>query len=94
MMTEAAEVCTRLNRIANKIGMTLGVHLGVAEDGNQLMFTDADGDTVGDDGDELVAATAEEIEEKTFLREFANRAMYAAVVAKYDEISDSRKPKP
>lgn len=91
MMTEAAEVCTRLNRIANKIGMTLGVHVGVAEDGNQLMFVDADGDTIGDDGDELVAATAEEI---AFLREFAGRAMYAAVLAKYGEIGNSRKPKP
>jgi DNA invertase Pin-like site-specific DNA recombinase len=92
MDSNAAEVCERLNRMARRLGRTLGIEIGVDESGDRLVFVDDDGDPISDDGDIMVAATAEEIAGKTFLREFAARAGRASAVAKWQEIERSRTP--
>jgi hypothetical protein len=92
MDLNAAEVCEGLNRLARMLGRVFGIEVGVDESGDRLVFVDDNGDPISDDGDVMVAATAEEISGKTFLREFAVRAGRAAAVCKWQEMERSRTP--
>jgi hypothetical protein len=92
MLPNTLEVCERLTRIARLIGRTVGIELGVSDSGDRLVFVDSADDPVALDGDELVAATAEEIAENVFLGEFYARATRAAVALKWREIEASRTP--
>lgn len=92
MLSTDAEVCERLNRIARLIGRTLGIELGVGPSGDRLVFVDSADDPVALDGDELVAATKDEIATSNYIGDFYARAMRAAVIGKFDEIERSRTP--
>lgn len=91
-MTEYAEVEERLKRIARLIGRVVAVDMGVERNGDRLIFVDTDGDPITNDGEEIIAATPEEIEGKTFLGEFPARAMRAAMICKYFELEKARTP--
>lgn len=91
-MSQIEEVGGRLNRIALLIGRTVAVNMGVDESGDRLIFVDTDGDPIMNDGEEIIAATPEEIEEKTFLGDFAERALRAGTICKYFELEKARTP--
>ena len=92
MLSEDAEVCERLNRLARIMGRVMGIEIGVDESGDRLIFVDANDEAVTNDGQEIIAATRQEIVDKTFLDEFLARALRAAGIAKYQEIERSRTP--
>lgn len=91
-MAAIEEVGERLNRIARLIGRTFAVDMGVDESGDRLIFVDTDGDPITNDGEEIIAATPEEIEDKTFLAEFPARAVRAGMMCKYFELEKARSP--
>lgn len=91
MLSKDDEVTERLNRLARLIGRIFGIEIGVDGQGDRLIFVDDDDDPISHDGQELVAATAQEIEDGTFLTDFHVRALRAAGIAKYQEIERSRK---
>lgn len=91
-MTDVAEAMERLNRIAHIIGnRVLGVDLGVDLSGDRLIFVNEDGDPVMNDGEEILAATSEEMAGK-YIADFSVRALRAAGIAKYLEIEKTRAP--
>lgn len=91
-MSNLTEACLRLNRMAHTLGArTFGVDLGVMESGDRLIFIDGTGEPVMHDGEDLIAATPEEIDSTGF-GEFPARALRAAGLAKYLEIELSRTP--
>jgi hypothetical protein len=92
MLSEDAEVCERLNRLARLMGRVMGIEIGVDESGDRLIFVDADDEAITNEGQEIIAATRQEIVDKTFLDEFPVRALRAAVLAKFLEIERSRTP--
>jgi hypothetical protein len=92
MLSEDAEVCERLNRLARLMGRMMGIEIGVDESGDRLIFVDSNDEAVTNDGQEIVAATRQEIVDNTFLDEFFVRALRAAGIAKYQEIERSRTP--
>lgn len=92
MLSNDQEVCERLNRVARIIGKALGIDLGVDESGDKLVFVDENADPISIDGDEIIAATMEEVRDKTYLGEFGARALRAASIAKLQEIERSRTP--
>lgn len=92
-MSNLTEACLRLNRMAHTLAArTFGVDLGVMESGDRLIFIDGTGEPVMHDGEDVIAATPEEIEENVFVNEFPVRALRAAGLAKYLEIELSRTP--
>lgn len=91
MPSEDQEVIVRLNRIARMIGRVFSIDVGVDTSGDRLIFVTADGEPITNDGDELVAATGEEIAGKD-IGDFAARALRAGMLAKYQEIERSRTP--
>lgn len=90
MLSEVAEVLEVLNRLARMMGRAFGIELGVDESGDRLFFVDADGAVIAHDGQEFVAATKKEIEEKNWHIDFPVRALRAAMILKYQEIERSR----
>lgn len=91
-MTERDEVTERLNRLARMIARIFGTDMGVDANGDRLIFVDSDDEPVMNDGEEMVAATAEEIDDKTVFNDFAVRALRAAMMIKYQEIERARTP--
>ena len=91
-MSDVAEIVERLNRLAKPIGRMIGIEIEVDEHGDRLVFINSDGDEIMRDGEEIIAATPEEIANKNFLDDFAVRAFRAAMIAKYQEIERSRTP--
>jgi hypothetical protein len=91
-VSDTAEIVERLNRLAKSISRVVGIDIEVEESGNHLIFIDADGEPITNDGEEMIAATPEEIEGRKFLDDFAVRAFRAGMVAKYLEIEKSRTP--
>ncbi len=91
-MSELKEIGERLTRLARTISRVAGIDVGVEPQGNRLIFVDYDGEPIRADGDEIIAATLEEITAQTFLNDFAVRAFRAAMVAKYQEIVTARTP--
>jgi hypothetical protein len=83
MLKQHAE---RLTRLASYAGQVYRVPLGVGVSGALLEFVDGVGDPVFDDGEVIVAATAEEIGDGTYLRLFSERALHAAATLKMLEI--------
>ena len=92
MLSEDAEVMERLNRLARLIGRIFSVTLGVDVSGDRLVFVDEDDQSIMADGDEIIAATKEEIVDKRHLDEFAVRAFRAALISKNEEMERSRTP--
>ena len=92
MLSHDQEVCEYLNRLARMLGRVFGIDLGVDESGDKLVFVDADAEPIREDGEELIAATMEEVQNKMHVRDFFVRAGRAAAVAKYQEIERSRAP--
>ena len=92
MLTEDAEITERFNRVARILGnRVFGVDLGVDISGDRLIFVNEDGDPILNDGEEIIAATREEIQSKQIL-DFAVRALRAGGIAKMLEIERSRAP--
>ncbi len=91
-MSELKEIGERLTRLARTISRVAGIDVGVEPQGDRLIFVDYDGEPIRADGDEIIAATPEEIASKKFLDDFAVRAFRAAMVAKYQEIETARTP--
>jgi hypothetical protein len=89
-MSEIAEMAERLTRLARMVGRIVGLDVEVAQTGDRLIFVDADGEPISNDGDEIIAATPKEIEEKTFLDDFAVRAFRAGMVLRYQQIERAR----
>ena len=86
------EVQERLNRLARMIGRVFGIEIGVDGSGDRLIFVDDDDEPIFADGDEIIAATKEEVDGKKYLDDFAVRAFRAALLAKNDEMERTRKP--
>jgi hypothetical protein len=91
-MSEMDEVAERLTRLARSVGRVVGIDVEVVKNGDRLIFVDADGEVIQNDGDEIIAATLEEITAKTFLNDFAVRAFRAGMLARYQQIEMSRTP--
>jgi hypothetical protein len=91
-MSETAEVAERLTRLARAVGRVVGIDVEVAENGDRLIFVDVDGEPVTNDGQEIIAATPEEIAEKRFLDDFAVRAFRAGMLLRYQQIERDRTP--
>jgi acetyl-CoA carboxylase carboxyltransferase component len=91
-MADIDEVRERLTRITKMIGRVVAIDMYVERSGDRLIFVDTDGESIMADGEEIIAATPQEIEAKTFLDAFATRAFRAGMVAKYAEIERSRTP--
>jgi hypothetical protein len=89
-VSETGEIVERLNRLLKTVSRVVGLDIEVEESGDHLIFIDADGEPITNDGEEIIAATPQEIEAKTFLVDFPVRAFRAAMVAKYAEISRAR----
>lgn len=89
-MSEMKEIVERLNRLLKSVSRPIGLDIEVEESGDHLIFIDADGEPITNDGEEIIAATPEELAQKTFLTEFAVRAWRAGMMAKYQEISRAR----
>lgn len=91
-MSEATEAGVRYNRIAHIVATRIfGVDLGVAVSGDRLIFVDGADDPVTVDGEEMIAATPEEIAAK-YIPDFPARALRAAGMVKFVEIEESRAP--
>jgi hypothetical protein len=80
----------RLNRLARLISRMLGTEIEVEESGDRLVFIDVDGEPITLDGEEIIAATPEEITDRSVVGEFAVRVLRAAGIAKYQEIERAR----
>jgi hypothetical protein len=91
-MSELAEVAERLTRMGRAVGRVVGIDIEVAVSGDRLIFVDIDGEPVANDGDEIIAATPEEISELKFLDDFAVRAFRAGMVLRYQQIERDRSP--
>jgi hypothetical protein len=91
-LTADQEVTERLNRLSRMLGRVFGIEVGVDESGDRLIFVDDDGEPITDDGEEIIAATREEIADKTFLKDFASRAGRAGAVAKWQQMERTRTP--
>lgn len=89
-MSETGEIVERLNRLLKTVSRVIGMDIEVEESGDHLIFIDADGEPVTNDGEEIIAATPKELTDGTFLAEFAVRAWRAGMIAKYAEISRAR----
>jgi hypothetical protein len=92
MLSTEAETIERLNRLARLVGRVFGIEIGVDENGDRLIFVDSNDDPITNDGEEIIAATKDEIEDKSLLAEFPVRAFRAAGILKYQEIERTRKP--
>lgn len=92
MLSADEEVTELLNRIVRAVGARVfGVEIGVDESGDKLIFVDANGDPVTNDGEEIIAATKDEIDRKD-IGEVPARALRAAGILKYQEIARTRSP--
>jgi hypothetical protein len=89
-VSETGEIVERLNRLLKTVSRVVGLDIEVEESGDHLIFIEADGEPITNDGEEIIAATPAEIEAKTFLVDFPVRAFRAAMMAKYQEIARAR----
>jgi hypothetical protein len=89
-VSETGEIVERLNRLLKSVSRVVGIDVEVEESGDHLIFIDADGEPITNDGEEIIAVTPDELAQKTFLAEFAVRAWRAGMIAKYAEISRAR----
>jgi hypothetical protein len=91
-MAEIDEACERFTRIAHLVGnRVFGVDIAVEVSGDRLIFVDGVDEPITVDGEEMVAATPEEIAEK-YIPDFPARALRAAGMLKFVEIEGSRTP--
>jgi hypothetical protein len=80
-----------LAKTVQPVGHLYGVDISVrrAEQngphGAELIFVDGNGDPIADDGEAILACTAEEIASGDFLKLFAARALYAALAQRFFE---------
>jgi hypothetical protein len=80
-----------LQKATQTLGHLYGVEISVrrAESngphGAELIFVDSDNDPIADDGEAILACTAEEIASGDFLKLFAARALYAALAQRFYE---------
>ena len=91
-MADIDEVAERLTRLARSVGRVLGIDVEVVKNGDRLIFINVDGEPITNDGDEMIAATPEEIEGRKFLDDFAVRAFRAGMVARYMQMERDRTP--
>lgn len=80
------EVEYLLNRMAQKVGHVLGVEIAVARrEDDVLIFVDDKGDPIVDADSDILCCNGEEILSGDFLKLFAGRVNYAAVVQRFLE---------
>jgi hypothetical protein len=91
MLSESGELTERLNRLARMVGRVFGVEIGVDESGDRLVFVDDIDEPLTNDGQEIIAVTPDEIQNKD-IGEFSVRALRAAGIAKYQQIERERTP--
>lgn len=91
-MSDIDEVAERLTRLARVIGRVVGIDVEVVKNGDRLIFIDVDGEAITNDGDEIIAATPEEIEGRKFLDDFAVRAFRAGMIRRYIQMERDRTP--
>jgi hypothetical protein len=89
-VSETKEIVERLNRLLKTVSRVIGLDIEVEESGDHLIFIDAGGEPITNDGEEIIAATPQELEAKTFLVDFPVRAFRAGMMAKYQDISRAR----
>jgi hypothetical protein len=91
-LSDVAEMVVRLNRLAKLISRMFGTDIEVEESGDRLVFIDPEGEALTLDGEEIIAATPEEIANQSIIGHFPARAFRAAGIAKYQEVARSRVP--
>lgn len=80
-----------LQKMAQKVGHVYGVEISVRRraengpNGAEIIFVDADGDPIEDDGEPILTCNVEEIENGNFLKLFAARVLYAALAQRFYE---------
>lgn len=80
-----------LAKMAQKIGHIYGIELSVRRaqengpHGAELIFVDERGEPIADDGEAILACTADEIATGDFLKLFAARSLYAALAQRFFE---------
>jgi len=75
-----------LNRMAQKYGHVIGVEIGVARrEDDMLIFVDDRADPIVDEDSDILCCTLGEIASSAFLKLFAGRVNYAAIVQRFLE---------